>query len=72
ISTNNIYDHPSQETPLQLLGSTNIIPSYITTEQNNGLRTNISMDVYFHEKNNNNKVSTGVICDDQVEILYNF
>ncbi|ETW60555.1 hypothetical protein PFMC_03568 [Plasmodium falciparum CAMP/Malaysia] len=61
ISTNNIYDHPSQETPLQLLGSTNIIPSYITTEQNNGLRTNISMDTYIDETNNNNVVATSII-----------
>ncbi|KNG76633.1 hypothetical protein PFMG_02862 [Plasmodium falciparum IGH-CR14] len=67
ISTNNIYDHPSQETPLQLLGSTNIIPSYITTEQNNGLRTNISMDTYIDETNNNNVVATSIIGDDQME-----
>ncbi|SOS77868.1 erythrocyte membrane protein 1, PfEMP1, putative [Plasmodium sp. gorilla clade G1] len=72
ISTNNIYDHPSQETPLQLLGSTNIIPSYITTEQNNGLRTNISMDTHIDEKNYNNVVTTSIIGDDQVENSYNF
>ncbi|SOS77903.1 erythrocyte membrane protein 1, PfEMP1 [Plasmodium sp. gorilla clade G1] len=71
ISTNNIYDHPSQETPLQPLGSTNIIPSYITTEQNNGLRTNISMDIHIDE-NNNNIVATSIIGDDQVENSYNF
>ncbi|EUR69479.1 hypothetical protein PFBG_03693 [Plasmodium falciparum 7G8] len=71
ISTNNIYDHPSQETPLQLLGSTNIIPSYITTEQNNGLRTNISMDTYIDETNNNNVVATSIIGDDQMENSYN-
>ncbi|EUT82883.1 hypothetical protein PFAG_03632 [Plasmodium falciparum Santa Lucia] len=71
ISTNNIYDHPSQETPLQLLGSTNIIPSYITTEQNNGLRTNISMDTHIDEKNYNNVVTTSIIGDDQVENSYN-
>ncbi|SOS79565.1 erythrocyte membrane protein 1, PfEMP1, putative [Plasmodium sp. gorilla clade G1] len=72
ISTNNIYDHPSQETPLQLLGSTNIIPSYITTEQNNGLCTNISMDTHIDEKNYNNVVTTSIIGDDQVENSYNF
>ncbi|SOS76896.1 erythrocyte membrane protein 1, PfEMP1, putative [Plasmodium sp. gorilla clade G1] len=71
ISTYNIYDNPSQETSLQPLGSTNIIPSYITTEQNNGLRTNISMDIHIDEKNYNNVVSTSIIGDDQVENSYN-
>ncbi|SCM18829.1 erythrocyte membrane protein 1, PfEMP1, putative [Plasmodium sp.] len=72
ISTNNIYDHLSQETPLQPFGSTNIIPSYITREKNNGLRTNISMDIHIDEKNYNNVVATSIIGDDQVENSYNF
>ena len=62
---------PHRKPPLQLLGSTNIIPSYITTEQNNGLRTNISMDTYIDETNNNNVVATSIIGDDQMENSYN-
>ncbi|SOV83890.1 erythrocyte membrane protein 1-like, putative [Plasmodium reichenowi] len=44
----------------------------ITTYQKNGLRTNISIDIHCHEKNNNNMVSTTVICDDQVENFVQF
>ncbi|SOV84125.1 erythrocyte membrane protein 1, PfEMP1, putative [Plasmodium reichenowi] len=72
ISTNNIYDHPSQEPSLHPLGSTNIRPSDITMNQNNGLSTNISMDTHIDEKNNNNVVTTNITYeDDKVGKSYN-
>ncbi|ETW45059.1 hypothetical protein PFNF135_00660 [Plasmodium falciparum NF135/5.C10] len=76
ISTNNIYyqDH-NNKIPLDNLGSTNILPNNLTTQNNifktNKLRTNISIDIHFNE-NNNNVENTNVTDDDHFENLYNF
>ncbi|ETW39347.1 hypothetical protein PFNF135_06270 [Plasmodium falciparum NF135/5.C10] len=72
IRTNNIYDHPSQEPPFYPLGSRNILPSNITKNQNNGLRTNISMNIHFDEQNNNLENSNIRYEDDVGKNLYNF
>ncbi|SOS81771.1 erythrocyte membrane protein 1 (PfEMP1), exon 2, putative [Plasmodium sp.] len=76
ISTNNIYyqDH-NNKIPLDNLGSINILPNDLTTQNNifqtNKLRTNISIDIHFDE-NNNNVENTNVTDDDHFENLYNF
>ncbi|KNC37839.1 erythrocyte membrane protein 1 [Plasmodium falciparum RAJ116] len=71
ISTNNLYSYENNDITPHQLGLPNIIPSGIIKHQNNGLRTNISMDIPFDEKNYNNVVTTSIIGDDQVENSYN-
>ncbi|ETW38601.1 hypothetical protein PFAG_00561 [Plasmodium falciparum Santa Lucia] len=76
ISRNNIYSHNDNDiTYLDHLGSTNILPNNLTTQNNifktNKLRTNISIDIHFNE-NNNNVENTNVTDDDHFENLYNF
>ncbi|ETW18168.1 hypothetical protein PFFVO_02684 [Plasmodium falciparum Vietnam Oak-Knoll (FVO)] len=58
ISRNNIYSHnDNDKIPLDHLGSSNIPPNNIPTQNinfhTNNLRANISIDIHFDENNNN-------------------
>ncbi|KYN92932.1 putative EMP1-like protein, partial [Plasmodium gaboni] len=68
----------NHKTSLEHLGSTNIPPNDLTT-QNNGsqeknLRTNVSINIHFDENNNNNNVLTNNVTheEDHLENMYNF
>ncbi|SOV23946.1 erythrocyte membrane protein 1 (PfEMP1), truncated, putative [Plasmodium sp. DRC-Itaito] len=68
----------NHKTSLEHLGSTNIPPNDLTT-QNNGsqeknLRTNVSINIHFDENNNNNNVLINNVTheEDHLENTYNF
>ncbi|KOB63858.1 hypothetical protein PFHG_05047 [Plasmodium falciparum HB3] len=67
ISTNNLYSYENNDITPHQLGLPNIIPSGIIKHQNNGLRTNISMDIPFDEQNNNLENSNITYEDDEVQ-----
>ncbi|ETW51949.1 hypothetical protein PFMALIP_00004 [Plasmodium falciparum MaliPS096_E11] len=67
ISTNNLYSYENNDITPHQLGLPNIIPSGIIKQQNNGLRTNISMDIPFDEQNNNLENSNITYEDDEVQ-----
>ncbi|SOV84130.1 erythrocyte membrane protein 1, PfEMP1, putative [Plasmodium reichenowi] len=51
ISTNNIYDHPSQEPSLHPLGSTNIRPKNKYREKNISIKNNLNDVVHINISN---------------------
>ncbi|SOV20323.1 erythrocyte membrane protein 1, PfEMP1, putative [Plasmodium gaboni] len=79
INENTQINHEGNDkTSVEHLGSTNIPPNDLTTQNNgsqtNNLRTNVSINIHFDENNNNNNVLTNNVTheEDHLENMYNF